>query len=80
MPNELYKNHVLVCTASYNSENRCWVASVSVSCRAGGGFQFHPFSVSDSKCLTAEEAIIHGFQKARAWVEGRYSQELQSGL
>lgn len=69
MANELYKDHVLVSTSSYNSTNQCWAASVSISWRDGANFHFHRFDGTSNSYHTAEDAIANGLQPARLWVD-----------
>lgn len=69
MANEIYREHALKCTSSYNSATDSWVPSISIFWSEGKDFHFHTFDGPDKGFGTAEEALSYGLTLARLWVD-----------
>jgi hypothetical protein len=66
---ELYKEHLLVSRAQYDSESECWVPAVIISWKLDGKFQFHSFNHLSKTYKSAQEAVSQGFLLAKLWVD-----------
>lgn len=69
MANEAYKGHILISTATYQSDCKKYIAHVSIAWRTEDGFHFHRLEGASTSGRSAEEAVAQGFAVARLWVD-----------
>jgi hypothetical protein len=69
MANEMYKGHLLISTARYNSKKKSWVVKIHVSWSEGGKFYYHFVDEPSNLYTSEEDAVSQGLLLARQWVD-----------
>jgi hypothetical protein len=67
MASSLYKAHLFVATAQHDEKDDSWAATVTISWKRDGRFQFHRFTTRPN--LTEEEAMAEAMTIGRLWVD-----------
>jgi hypothetical protein len=68
----LYKEHLVVSTATFHSNEQRWIPSVIISWKVGGQHHFH--DIKNFPNLFADEqqaAENFGMEAAKAWIDQR---------
>jgi hypothetical protein len=68
----LYKEHLVVSTATFHSDEHRWIPAVIISWKSGKQHQFH--DIKDFPQLFAgeqQQAEYFGMEVAKAWIDER---------
>jgi hypothetical protein len=71
MANLLYKEHLVVSSATFHPDEQRWIPSVIISWKIGRQHQFHDIKGLPNRFDAKEEAVNFGIELAKAWIDKR---------
>jgi hypothetical protein len=67
----MYKDHLVVASATFHPDEQRWIPSVIISWKVSKQHHFHDIKGLPNRFVDKQEAINFGVETAKAWVDKR---------